>query len=72
MKSLRLLLALAVVSAFAATSLRAGDDADQAKQKTEEACHCEKDKDGKVCGKDKECCCKAGDHEKAETKKDKK
>ncbi len=54
MKSLRLLLALAIAGLFANAVAQAADD----KAKTEEkTCDCGKDKDGKVCGKDKDCCC---------------
>ena len=54
MKSLRFLLALAFASTLALTIARAHDDKDKAAEKT---CDCPKDKDGKVCGKDKDCCC---------------
>lgn len=54
MKSFRLLLALATAGFFFTSLARAGND--QAKP-AEKTCHCPKDKDGKVCGKDKDCCC---------------
>jgi len=58
MKSLRLLLALAVAGAFTFTAAHAGDD------KAKAACtmDCKADKDGKLaCSKDggKTCCCGA-------------
>ncbi len=54
MKSIRFLLALAMVSFLATSVVRAGDDKAKTAEKT---CDCPKDKDGKVCGKDKDCCC---------------
>ncbi|MBI2814122.1 MAG: hypothetical protein HYX71_07545 [Opitutae bacterium] len=54
MKSLRLLLALALAGLLSTTLLRASDDKAKPAEKT---CACPKDKDGKVCGKDKDCCC---------------
>lgn len=54
MKSLRFLLALALAGLCSATLLRATDDKAKSAEKT---CDCPKDKDGKVCGKDKDCCC---------------
>ena len=53
MKSFRLLLALALACLVSAAFAHAADD----KAKTEEKCECPADKDGKVCGKDKDCCC---------------
>lgn len=57
MKNLRLFIALAFAAALVTPFLRAGDE--KAKEKAEACCSCPKDKDGKECGKDKECCCKA-------------
>lgn len=54
MKSIRLLLALAMVSFLATSLVHASDDKAKTAEKT---CDCPKDKDGKVCGKDKDCCC---------------
>jgi hypothetical protein len=54
MKSFRFLLALTLAVFLTTAFVRAADD----KAKTEEkTCDCAKDKDGKVCGKDKDCCC---------------
>lgn len=55
MKTLRLLAVLSIASLFTAPFALAADSAsDKASEKT---CDCEKDKDGKTCGVDKDCCC---------------
>lgn len=56
MKSLRLLLALALAGFFTATLVRAADDNPKSEEKT---CDAPKSKDGKACSmdKDKDCCC---------------
>ncbi len=61
MKNLRLIIALVFAAALVAPVIRADDKAKEEK-KAEAACSCPKDKDGKECGKDKECCCKAKEH----------
>jgi hypothetical protein len=53
MKSLRLLLALALAGFLAPALVRAEDKA----KSGEKTCECARDKDGKECGKDKDCCC---------------
>ncbi len=64
MKIIRFLLALSFVSAgFVAGSAFAGEC------KSEKSCDCGKDKDGKACGVDKDCCCTG---KKAEKKPEKK
>jgi hypothetical protein len=74
MKSLRFLLALALAGFLTAAFVHAADD----KGKTaEKVCDCPKDKDGKVCGKDKDCCCTGkkcdkGSDQKSEEKKEEK
>lgn len=69
MKSLRLLLALAFAGMLSTAIVRAGDKAECADKDAKKCC-CEKDKDGKACGKDKPCCCAAeapkGEEKKAE------
>jgi hypothetical protein len=60
MKTLRLLVALVPAIVLVSPVVRASDD--KVKDKAEAVCHCGKDKDGKECGKDKECCCKAKEH----------
>ncbi len=69
MKSFRLFIALAFVSALAVASVQAGDNKEKSMEKSEAVCSCGKDKDGKECGKDKECCCKPKEEKKAEEKK---
>jgi hypothetical protein len=58
MKIHRFLLAFSCASLLLASAAFAGDK-DQCKDtsKDQPACTCPKDKDGKVCGKDKDCCC---------------
>lgn len=60
MKTLRFLLALSCASVLLAGYAFAGDK-DQCKGQDnandKPACTCGKDKDGKVCGVDKDCCC---------------
>ena len=69
MKSLRFLLALALAGFLTTAFARAADD----KAKTEEkTCDCAKDKDGKVCGKDKDCCCTGQKCDKDAAKSDEK
>jgi hypothetical protein len=77
MKSLRLLITLGFITALTPVLVTAADDKKPAEAKT---CDCGKDKDGKACGVDKDCCCtgakatKAADHKdgKKEEKKDEK
>jgi len=76
MKTLRFLLVLAGASLFISTFAFA-EAPDQAKDqpKDKPACTCPKDKDGKVCGVDKACCCATAkacpaDQKKDDTKKD--
>ena len=68
MKSLRLILSLAFTSLLV-TAVQAVPENDQPKEKSATTCDCGKDKDGKECGKDKECCCKPKDEKKEEPKK---
>ena len=73
MKNLRMILALAIASAFALNFARAGDDKAKSAEKPACTMDCKKDKDGKfTCSKDggKTCCC--GAEGKAEKKDDKK
>jgi len=56
MKTLRFLATFALVSAFTAPFALAAD-APKEEKSTPKGCDCEKDKDGKVCGVDKDCCC---------------
>ncbi len=56
MKSLRLLLALAFAGLLSVSMVHAGDKAECAEKDNKKCCSCEKDKDGKECGKDKACC----------------
>ena len=57
MKKLRIILAFGIVTAFAAVLIMAADDKKPAEEKNPVGCDCGKDKDGKVCGVDKDCCC---------------
>ena len=68
MKSFRLITALVFTAALITPAVHAGEKAKDEK-KAEAACSCGKDKDGKECGKDKECCCKAKDEKKDDAKK---
>ena len=71
MKTLRFLLALSGASLLLSGYAFAGDkdeSKDQAKAKA--ACDCGKDKDGKACGVDKDCCCTGAKATKADTKQD--
>jgi len=74
MKSLRLLLALGFVTAFASTVGRAEDKAKEPKECHGMACCKKKDKDGKAsCAKDGHaCCCDTGDDAKGEKSEPKK
>ena len=75
MKSLRLLLALGFVTAFASSVVRAEDKPKEpAKECHGMACCKKKDKDGKAsCAKDgHECCCDTGDKAKDEKSEPKK
>ena len=68
MKNLRFLLALGAASLLFSGAAFAADQAkDQGKEKT---CDCGKDKDGKACGVDKDCCCTGAKATKADTKQD--
>ena len=73
MKTLRFLLALSGASLLLAGYAFAADK-DDAKDKPKDsaACTCEKDKDGKVCGTDKDCCCTGAKASKDDQKKDEK
>ncbi len=69
MKKLRFLVALSWASLLISGSAIAADQAkDQEKAKT--SCDCGKDKDGKACGVDKDCCCTGAKATKADTKQD--
>ena len=65
MKSIRFLLALAVASFVTTVVAHAADDKAKSEEKT---CDCGKDKDGKVCAKDKDCCCTGKKAEKSSDK----
>lgn len=65
MKTLRLLAVLSIGSAFFAPFSFA---ADKNEKPAEKVCDCEKDKDGKACGVDKDCCCTGKKATKAEKK----
>jgi len=69
MKSLRFLLALAFAGFLTTAFVRAADDKPKSEEK---ACDCPKDKDGKVCGKDKDCCCTGKKCDKSMDKADEK
>jgi len=71
MKSLRLILALGF-SAALCTAVFAAADPKPAEAKSPERCTCAKDKDGKVCGVDKDCCCTGKKATKPAGKEDKK
>ena len=61
MKTLRSLLAVAFAAAFATTAAFADHHGKKADAKPEKAaCGCAVGTDGKVCGVDKDCCCKGG------------
>ncbi len=70
MKTLRLVLALGFLSAFAIGLARAADDKKPAEAKNPAGCDCGTDKDGKVCGVDKDCCCTGQKATKTADKKD--
>jgi hypothetical protein len=55
MKYLRFSTALFIASAGLAAYAAAGDKTKDSK--TAAACECAKDKEGKACGVDKDCCC---------------
>lgn len=65
MKSLRFFLALAIASLLTTAVAQAADDKAKAEEKS---CDCCKDKDGKECGKDKDCCCTGKKAEKSSDK----
>ncbi len=71
MKTLRFLLALSWASLLL-SSYAFAEDKDQAKNqdKPKTSCDCGKDKDGKACGVDKDCCCTGAKATKADTKQD--
>jgi len=71
MKTLRLLCTFGFASALFAGALCAADSKAD-KDKSPAGCDCAKDKDGKVCGVDKDCCCTDQKATKAEKKDDKK
>ncbi len=54
MKHLRFLLVLGCALSFGLT-VRAADEKEKPKQPA--GCDCAKDKDGKTCGVEKDCCC---------------
>ena len=68
MKTLRFLTAFAIVSVVAAPFSLAADNKKEEKT-SPSGCDCEKDKDGKVCGVDKDCCCTGKKCEKPDDKK---
>ena len=55
MKSLRVFALLFTISVSQLSHLAAGES--KAEKPCESACECPKDKDGKACGVDKDCCC---------------
>ena len=59
MKSLKFIITLLFASALTLSVAQAGEATGECKDKAEKCCECGVDKDGKVCGKDKECCCAA-------------
>lgn len=68
MNKFRFLLSLCLVSALTTGfALAADQKKDEAKE--EKACDCGKDKDGKTCGVDKDCCCTGKKATKADDKK---
>ena len=67
MKNLRFLAALIIAAAFVVPFVKA-DDAKK-DEKAEKTCDCGKDKDGKACGVDKDCCCTGKKCEKPESTK---
>ena len=71
MKILRLLATLALASTFAAPFALAAETKKEEKS-SPKGCDCEKDKDGKTCGVDKDCCCTGKKCEKPDDKNDKK
>ena len=70
MKTLRLILALGLLATFVSTAVRAADDKKPAEAKNPAGCDCGTDKDGKVCGVDKDCCCTGQKATKSADKKD--
>ena len=73
MKTLRFILALSGASLLLAGYAFAGDKDDtKDKPKDQAACTCGKDKDGKACGVDKDCCCTGAKACKDDQKKDEK
>jgi hypothetical protein len=59
MKSLKFIITLLFSSALTLSVAQAGEAKGECKDKAEKCCECGVDKDGKECGKDKECCCAA-------------
>ena len=70
MKTLRFLLALSGASLLFSGYAFAGDKDEAKDQDKAKACDCSKDKDGKACGVDKDCCCTGAKATKADTKQD--
>jgi hypothetical protein len=71
MKTLRFLLALTGASLLLSGYAFAADkDQPKDQDKPKAACDCGKDKDGKVCGVDKDCCCTGAKATKTDTKAD--
>lgn len=69
MKTLRFLATFTMVSSFAGPFALAADSAKTEEKTPPKGCDCEKDKDGKVCGVDKDCCCTGKKCGKTEEKK---
>ncbi len=69
MNPFRLIIALAIASMLTTAFLKADESQKQTKEKSETVCSCGKDKEGKECGKDKECCCKPKKEKETEQKK---
>ena len=71
MKTLRFLLALWGASLLpAGHALAADKDQGKDQDKPKTTCDCSKDKDGKTCGVDKDCCCTGAKATKTDTKQD--
>jgi hypothetical protein len=68
MKLPRLLTAAILLFALCVPAAIAGDKA-KSEKSCESCCECPKDKEGKTCGVDKDCCCTGKKAEKKEEKK---
>ncbi len=71
MKTLRFLFALSGASLLLSGYAFAADkDQSKDQDKPKAACDCGKDKDGKACGTDKDCCCTGAKATKTDSKQD--